>query len=178
MTVIRRWNGTEWEFVSTPNIPEIEPSNPQDGDLWLDPDAGTINGFTIGQELAYAERTSNITSTATSAAAPELIPGLAIDVEGIGRPVLVEFYCNARHATVDFKTAVVIACEGGLVTPSGLGGVNTTVATQSATLYAATRIIIPDGFTYTFEVGMWGATGTKTYEGSVASPMWLAATQR
>ncbi len=137
----------------------------------------------INAELAYAERTTNFTSTNDNAALihQNLITGLSITVTGIGRPVQFEFYANVKNSTANNAIGVGMVINGeDPVTQDflPLGQVSSPSTTATRILYLPARIVVPDTVEWTIEIGVWGNSGTKTFEGSAQVPMWLAATQR
>lgn len=116
-------------------------------------------------ELAYDERTTAFTTTNTtkfSTATAAIISGLDVTVVGTGAAVEVEFYCPAlaNSASLLMSSWFVVTINGATTStvehyrnwPASTGGTGGSMRR---------RMVIPNGDSYKFEVGL-SATGAST----------------
>lgn len=136
-----------------------------------------------GEELGYAERTTNDTTTNTSLVDADLaantIGGLTFTVTGDGNPVDVEFRCSgAYHSTANTRVNAVLLVNGSSVN-GDLGAADSPSTSGGPSLSFKRRLVLTDGVSYTFEVAKRvAAAGTGTYVAAATFPMYLAATRR
>lgn len=143
----------------------------------LDAIDGGVSGdpWIPGKELAYAELTSDFTTTNTSLTnvtdgpgAGGVIPGAFNSgaIIGAGRPVDVEFYApQVRHATTAGQWVGAYLIVNGVA--QGADGQLATVSSPTTTVGRALvmkrRLVLEDGESYTFKVGiLGGSAGTST----------------
>jgi hypothetical protein len=135
----------------------------------------------VGQELAYAERVTQDTTTAlpsdNTTLMANVISGLSCTVTGLGRPVEVEaFVPVATHSAATGVIYLHIMQDGAQVVMTNVRpqGAGTTVF-----LLIKRRLIIPDGVTTTFNVAKsLDVSGTGTYYAATDCPMYLSVVQR
>ena len=135
----------------------------------------------VGQELAYAERVTQDTTTSTPADNTTLmanvIAGLSCTVTGVGRPVEVEaFVPVVAHSLSTGLVYLHIMQDGVQVSMVNFRVVAASVGTM---LICKRRVIIPDGVSTTFVAAKSIDTaGTGTYWADTAAPMYLSVVQR
>lgn len=141
------------------------------------------NSLLAGQELAYAERTTNFTTTNTtlgSNATASKIGGLVCTVVGTGQPVDIEWYgmlvngTDTASLTVDLYLLV-----NGVYT--GTAQLCQVVVTNAGlSKFMKRRLVLTAGTNYTFEIGYQTNNGAKI-AGLLAStdfPTTLSVTSR
>lgn len=145
--------------------------------------AAAVEAHTPGIELGAASRTSNFTTTNTSATnSGGDIPGLSVTVVGKGRPVDVRFHCpGAFHSVANTGVSVVTIRDGN---PTGadnqIGSVLSALTTTgpSLTIVRRTSVLVA-GTSYTFTARAWAAAaGTLTLVGAAYCPIELTVTAR
>lgn len=128
-------------------------------------------------ELAYAERTTNDTTTNTvyASSPSNKISGLLCTVIGTGQPVTVEFYCpSASHSVADKNAAAVLLINGS-VTSGQTSEATSSIASAANGILMLRRLVLTAGTSYTFEVGKYlSSAGTGTYVAWADAPIHLA----
>jgi hypothetical protein len=130
-----------------------------------------------GDELAYAERTTDLVTTATASVGTAILAAPAITCDGV-TPVIVEYFSPSVQHSIANSLAILEMNDGtnqyGIIArvnsgPVGLG-----------TFIYARRRIIPTAGTKTFAVSGWSLTaGNLTWGGSTGGgaasnvPMWI-----
>lgn len=128
-------------------------------------------------EQGYAQVTSTKTSTNTTAFTNDLISGLSVTVVGRGRPVVVEFFCQAvRHSVANNWVLAGLVVNGVADVYTGIVSPSTTINQTLAPLLR--RLVLTDGVSYTFEVGVQTQAATATLTAASTAPMWLAVAER
>jgi hypothetical protein len=120
-------------------------------------------------ELAYKERATNFSTTNTTKLATysttATITGLTVTVVGTGAAVEVEFYCPALANPSALMTSWFVVTEG-----TGSTAVhyrNWSASSGGAGGSMRCRMVLLDGVSYTFQVGLSATGGTTTAHGSV-----------
>jgi hypothetical protein len=134
-----------------------------------------------GLEIAYAERSTTYTNTQTAAGASAIISGLTINVPGNDRPVDIVFYApNVWHSVANTLVTAYLSKDGaGLSVNGNIGSASSAATTAGTMLYVHRRIVIPDGETWQYQVGIFGAAaGTNNVGASANAVMSLMATRR
>ena len=147
-----------------------------DADRWLLETDNSLNS--VGEDLGYAERTTDDTTTNTNSGATSSnkISGIAVTVTGNGRPVQIEFRCATTHSLADASVGAHLLENDTLIQFAAT--VNRS-ATRPGVLTLSQRRVIPAGETRTYEVGKFVmGSGTGTYVANPSYPMWIQATQR
>jgi hypothetical protein len=124
-------------------------------------------------ELAYDDRntdfsTSNTTKLVTTNAdpnAPAIIPGLSVSEVGAGDPVVVEFSCPAMANTSALMTSWFVVTAGAATTAVHYR--NWSASSGGAGGAMRCRMVLLDGVSYTFKVGLSATSGTTTARGAV-----------
>lgn len=132
-----------------------------------------LEDHTPGIELGYAERT-----TAYSAGNSD-ISGLSVTVTGQGRPVDVEFYCSTAYHSVTGSLIRADIKSNGTIVNSWFDVTSSTAAGR--TCKVKQRLVLTDGASYTFTIGVFqGTAGTMTWFASASPvrPMWLSVVSR
>jgi hypothetical protein len=145
-----------------------------DGSNWL-----IVESNYRGTELGYAESVTNAsttnTATGNSALAANVVPGLSVTVVGAGRPVLAEFMgsgVNVANAGVNFGAALLV--NGANQKWEFNTNPPITSSGDSVPLPVRRRLVLTAGTSYTFQVGMWTASGTVFFIANATQPMFLA----
>lgn len=130
-----------------------------------------VEDHTPGIELGYAERFTTYTGGNSD------ITGLSITVVGQGRPVDVEFYCpTALHSVSGSLIRADIKSNGTIIETAFDITTNTSFGRH---IYAKRRIVLTNGVSYTFTVGVFqGTAGTMTWYADANRPIWLSAVSR
>jgi hypothetical protein len=141
-----------------------------------------VQDHTPGIELGYASRTSNITSTATTAAGATALTGLSVTVTGQGRPVDLRFHCAAvYHSVANTLVSIVIVRDGNVTGADNQMGAVASASTSTGPSLAVARrtATLVAGTPYTFTVRAWGAAaGTCTLVSAAYCPTELVVTSR
>lgn len=142
-------------------------------------DGGDTADWIPGKELGYAELTADFTSTNTSftnttdgPGAGGVIPGaFQVTVVGKGKPVEVEFYApQVRHSTAGQWVGAYLLVNGAAQPDGQLAIGGSPVNTVGRVLVLKRRLVLADGVSYTFKVGiMGGAAGTSTVTATAAT---------
>lgn len=136
-----------------------------------------------GKEIGYAERTTNHTTTVTSAASATDISGLSVTVTGKGRPVEVNFYtASVTHSVANSNVSAFISGNGAVGGSLGQFGGQSSPSTTAGlgdAINITRRVVLTDGVSYTFTVRVFSlVAGTSTIYGAAGLPMSLAVTAR
>lgn len=136
----------------------------------------TAAGF--GQELAYAEKTVDFTSTNITpynVAAGAVIPGLSITVPGTGRPFDLIFRSLVRHSVANTIVAATLMVDGaaeGELEPALSFSTTTNIRCFMMKRMAPVAI----GTDKTYQIASYAmAAGTTTWAASTANKMTLLA---
>lgn len=138
-----------------------------------------------GAELAYAEFTSNWTTTNTSTASvveASLIPGVITTVIGEGRAVDIEVFCPGIYHSTANTAVIAYLVVNGVSYAAGIGqagAVSSPTTSSVRSVFFKRRLVLQSGNSYTFRVGVAGGTsGTTTLFGASAYPITLSITRR
>lgn len=137
-----------------------------------------------GTQLGYAEQIANFVTTNTSAAstlAASTVTSLSVTVEGTGAPVEVEFFAPAvYHSVADTAITAYLIVNDTVGGATGAAGVASSPSATSGRLIGFNRrIVLADGVSYTFTVGLAGAVaGLTNLVASPGAPASLSVTAR
>ena len=138
-------------------------------------------GAGFGQELAYAEKTTDFASTNTVAfavGAGALVTGLSITVDGTGRPFDLEFYSLARHSVANSFVAISFVVDGAS-DGSLFAEFSPSTTVNRSCLFRRRMAPIAVGVSKTFQVASYTPTaGTVTWAATANNKMWLSAVNR
>lgn len=116
-------------------------------------------------ELAYDERATNFFTTNTTifnTATSALIGGLEVTVVGTGDPVMVEFFCGSiGHSAGSGVVVTSYFVTNGAVTHATSGYCNWGTS-QGEGGVMRRRMVLADGVSYTFKVGLAGSVAGST----------------
>lgn len=118
-------------------------------------------------ELAYDERstdyaTTNTTKLSTTAG---IITGLSATYEGTGDPVVVEFSCPGMANSSALMTSWFVVTSG--TADTAVHYRNWSASSGGAGGAMRCRMVLVDGVSYTFQVGLSATSGTTTAKGAV-----------
>lgn len=133
----------------------------------------------VGQEMGYAERTTNFTTTNItlwSVAAGSVISSLSVVVTGTGRQVRIDFSTpGITHSATTIVTTYLIV--NGATNSANSQYQNYAVAAGQGGIMSK-RLILTNTVSYTFTIGIAGAAaGTSTVSGGTSGPMFIAVTK-
>jgi hypothetical protein len=136
-----------------------------------------------GANLGSSKRTTTATTSNTSTASTTPITGISITVVGKGKPVDVRFFASQGYHSVANTLVIPYLIVNGVALPAttGQSGVTQSTLTTSgpSVFFVASNIVLTDGVSYTFEVGLaGGAAGTTALFAATNSPMTLDVTAR
>lgn len=133
-----------------------------------------------GLELAYAESTVDFTST-DNATLNTRITGMVFDIVGRGRPVEIKFFCpDVFHSVTEGPiTFFLVVDDLPLNTTGQIVTAITPGTTAGEPSIMERRLVLADGVSYNFKVGMFlQVAGTGHAKGDPSAPMYLTATSR
>lgn len=140
-----------------------------------------VEAHTPGMELGYVERTSNFTTTATTAGAGSIIPTFSVTVVGQGRPVDFECYLPQVFHSVA-NTAVLCyltITTGGVAANVPYTSISSARTDAGEAVILRRRRILTAGVSYTATVNVYGlAAGTTTVAGATSTYPFLSAVSR
>jgi hypothetical protein len=138
-------------------------------------------GSGFGDEIAYAEKTTNHTSTNVTAyglTGDAIISGLSIVVEGTGRPWDLEFFSQVRHSVAGTIVAATIV-EDGVAEGTLMPVYSPSTTINVACLLRERMPPIDIGVSKTYQIASYAsAAGTVTWAASIANRQWLSAVGR
>lgn len=136
----------------------------------------------IGEELGYAERTTQDTTTSlpsdNTTLSSNLISGLSATVTGVGRAVEVEFFCGiVVHSVVGGHVYAHLMMDGAQISLANARATASNVGISPMIVKA--RVVVPQGASRTFTVAKsLDTAGTGTYYADAVTPMYLSVVQR
>ena len=134
-----------------------------------------------GSEMAYDETTALWTTTNTTLynnASSAKITGLSVTVTGEGQPVDVVVNLPLVKHSASALCIAYLMCNGSATAPGGGFYSQTVNASNGRTIFWMQRVVLTNGVSYTFEVGMQAAAGTTTLEPGAAYPNQLSVLRR
>lgn len=142
------------------------------------------SGLGGGAEMGYSERTTIFTTTNTTAgslAGTAIVTGLSVTVIGEGRAVEVEFNSIMQHSVANSGSATYLVVNGSYsAAPGGhLAAVQGGATGSGRTLSMKKRIVLTNGVSYTFTIGVYGVqAGTVSVVSTANIPTFLSVTRR
>jgi hypothetical protein len=117
-------------------------------------------------ELAYIERTDSFTTTNTAKLSTTAVIDNSFDrtVVGTGAAVVLEFYCPAMANSSSLVTSWFVQTVAGVKTAQGYR--NWSASSGGAGGSMRLRMVLANGVSYKFEVGLSATAGTTTANGS------------